>query len=480
MLARAETAVERIGTQIGEITDRSGARVSQKQVIDAINGVAGKYNSAAATRPVGRSIQSFGAELLDSLRLLAEDSTASVQDVLRERKAIDRLAFQDAATLDPKVALEAKRELRSRLEGIITDALDGASGKVPGELRAQYKALKRDYHGLRIIEDVLADSTARAEKASTFGLGEKIALATSAAAGNLSGGAMLAVGGKLLKERGAGAAAAALNRAADLGTFEAVLQRFNEKLGKSAAGVLREAPAAASTRQLTQGQAARRAEGAREAIAAKQEKARGVMTWVSEFRANPQRLLHQVQEAAELVGRSAGPAAAESYTASAMRAISFIAGHIPVKERRDPLDPSTIPPLSYEEADRLVRAATYALQPEKVFDDFEKGIVTPEGLRAAKTFMPESFLEFQLRLQEHVADHMSRNRKLTQSQRLRIDKLLGYPAGADLRPKAIAMLQANLAAPSPEAPSANPPTGKPVNMKTQQSGFDAIEARKAS
>jgi hypothetical protein len=76
---------------------------------------------------------------------------------------------------------------------------------------------------------------------------------------------------------------------------------------------------------------------------------------------------------------------------------------------------------------------------------------------------------------------MLRNRKLTQSQRLRIDKLLGYPAGADLRPEAIQRNQSNYAAidEAPQgAPPAPSPTGNgPVNLKVQQTGFDAVEAR---
>ena len=122
----------------------------------------------------------------------------------------------------------------------------------------------------------------------------------------------------------------------------------------------------------------------------------------------------------------------------------------------------------------------YAVQPSTVFDDFGKGIITPEGLRAAKVLAPESFAKFQAQLLEHVTDHMMRNRQLTWSTRLQLDKL-GIES---IRPQTVARLQANLTAPPPDAPPAGPPPGPPpgpgaVDMKIPQTGYDTIEARAA-
>jgi hypothetical protein len=488
ILPKAEMALEQVGRQIGEITDASGARVSREQVQSAIDKVAGKYESAAATRPAGRSIRAFGEDLVDSMGLRAEGSTASIQDAIRERKAIDRISFRDAATLDPKTALEAKRELRWQLEDLITEAMDGASGKVPGQLRAQYKALKTDYQRLSNWAEAAEDSAARASKAATFGLSEKLAMAGSIASGNLSAAPILAVGGKVLKERGNAALAGFLSRAADQGTFAELVGQFDRRISKAAAGALRDAndgsPRSVQRARTAAPSQRQRPETGRAQVEDTQKKARDIVRWVGEHRANPKAIQAQLEEASALVGRTAGPKAAEGYTAMTLRAIGFVASYVPVKERRDPLDPKSVPPLTFEEADRLVRAATYAARPETIFDDFERGKVTPEGLRAAKTFAPESFAQFQSELQRHVEDHLLRNKRLTDSQRLRIDKLLGFPAGADLKPAAIARLQGNLAMKALAEPPPADPTGggappPPVNMRIQQSGFDAIEARVA-
>src|SRR5690606_23628012 len=119
---------------------------------------------------------------------------------------------------------------------------------------------------------------------------------------------------------------------------------------------------------------------------------------------------------------------------------------------------------------RLTRAAQYAAKPLRVFEDFDRGKVTPEGLDAAQTFVPDVFADFQMQLFSNVQDHLMRNQRLTQTQRLRIARILGVPAGADLRPETIRSLQANLMpAPAEPPPGPEPQGNGPVNLKVQQS-----------
>lgn len=486
ILPKVEIALEQVGRKLGDITDSSGARVTREQVMGAIDRVAKEYESTAATRPVGRSLRAFGDDLIDSMGLHAEGSSARVQDALRERKGIDRIAFRDQATMDPKTALEAKRSLRWSIEDMITDALDEASGRVPGQLRDEYKALKRDFYHLSIWEDLAKDSAARSNKGALFGMRDTMLAAGAIASGNVAAAPVLALGGKVLRERGQAALAGYLTRAADRGTFNEMIRRLDTRVSKAAAGVLREANdgSPVNARRAAKSGAPRRRpdpETGRAQVEATQKQARQVVKWVGETKANPRRTMEKLEEAADIVAKTAGPKAAESYTATTLRAIAFVSSFVPVKERRDPLDPRSVPPLTYEEADRLVRAAKYAARPETIFDDFERGRVTPEGLRAAREFAPDVFMQFQMDLQQHVENHMLRNKRLTDSQRLRIDKLLGYPAGADLKPAAIARLQSNLMPAPPEPPPADPTQANnaPVNLKIQQSGFDAVEARVA-
>jgi hypothetical protein len=485
MLPKAEAARDLVGHELGDIAEKSGARVDVREVSDAFGRVRAEPASIAGQEHVVQAIDDYHVSLLNHLPV-APDGTVAVQDLLKQRKGLDKIVYQETKTLDPKMRVAALREVRGEMEELVAKALDNASGKVPGELRARYDGLKRDFHGLSILRDTLEDSAARMSKHATLGLGEKLALGASLAAGHFASGPALAIGGKLIKERGNAALAAGLKRAADQGTFAKMLQQFDARVSKAAAGALREGPADAGTRRAPKratggGGTPDNADAGRKAVQATHAQAADIVKFVGETRANPNQVQQQLDEASAIIGKAAGPTAAQSYTGSALRAINFVASYIPVKERRDPLDPRSVPPLTYDEADRLVRAAKYATKPETVWDDFERGKVTPEGISAAKTFMPESYASFQSDLLDHVQGHMMADRFLSDAQRLRISKLLGYPAGPSFKPAALARLQANLTQ-GTQAPSAGPQTSPngPVSMKVQQSGFDSVEARMSS
>ncbi len=477
ILPKLEGALEGVGKKIGDIAEASQARIPAKAIEGAYNDVRQQYAKMAGFEHVVRALDEHQASL--GSKMVADSAgTVRVQDALEQRKFLDKLVYEEAKTLDPKGRVAALREFRTKFEEVIADSLDSASGKVPGKLKEEYKALKRDYHGLRILSEAAEDSAARASKAATLGMTEKLALAGSIASGHLLAAPVLAAGSKFVKERGNAAVAAFLTRAADSGAISRTVEKFNARLNDAAMGVLKEAPP--GPRRLparsSSAAASRAATVGRRDEEASRERAQAIVKWVGDTRANPTQLMDQLEEASVQIGRSAGPIAAESYTGATLRAVNFIAAHVPAKERRDPLDPRSVPPLSREESDRLIRATKYALQPESVFADFERGLVTPEGLRAAQTFLPESFAEFQEKLFDHVQDGMLKGRRLSSAQRLRIDKLLQSAAGPDLRPRSIAKLQADFAAPQ-QGPTPAPQAGGPVDLKVQQSGFDAVEAR---
>jgi hypothetical protein len=471
MVPKGIEALTNVGKQLGDIVDANGGRVTQKQIVGAIDSVAKEYEALAATKAAGRSIRAFGRDLVETMNLREPGSTASVQDLILQRRGIDQIAFKGNQSLSPSLQNEAKQKLRRALEDIAENVMDEAGARVPGELKAQYKTLKKDYHALSIINEALTDSAARMEKAGMFSVKDTF---MGLLAGGDARGVAMTVGAKLVRERGNAAAAAFLSRHADLGTLDNIVQKYNLRIKRAAAGVLEEQPRPAQRAEpRTQTEVV---EG-KKAIAAKQTKAQAIVKWVSDFRTNPTSIINQIQETAASVSRATGPQAAESYTANAMKAVAFISAHIPAKERRDPLDPSSIPPLTYDESDRLVRATKYALQPETIFADFERGIITPEGLRAAKTFQADTFAEFQLDLQEQVTARLMRGQKLTGSQRLKVDQVLGYGLA---RPETLKRLQSHFAAAPPSnAPPSAPPGNAPVNLPIQQAGFDAVEARLA-
>jgi hypothetical protein len=503
ILPRAQIALETVGKQIGDLTASSGATIGTAEIRAAFREARAPFSRIAGRESEVAALNAYEDSLLGKLggtaALEGGNVPVRIQDVLEQRKGLDQIIYGETKTLDPRGRVQILRDARSELESLITKKLDEASGLVPGDMKASYQALKKDYHGLRIITDAAEDSAARAAKGGTFSLTSKIVGAAAhgtgaviggmiagplgAAAGGLAGGAVGTYATKFLQERGNAAAAAYLSRYAEQAALRAQMQRVNATVAKSAASVLRE-PAPSAARSAMQeklspkAQAASR-EQARAQVEATQKQATGIVKWIGDFNANPARFSQQMEEAATLVGRVAGPQGAEGYTAATMRAIRFIAAHIPAKERRDPLDPRSIPPLTQDEAERLVRATRYALKPDTILDDFGRGIITPEGLRGAKVLLPQegsgSFADFQAQLLDHVTDHMLRNRQLTWTQRLNLDKL-GIES---LRPDRIARLQADMMSAPPEPPPAGQQGPGPLDMKIQHSGFDSVEARLA-
>jgi hypothetical protein len=477
MLPRAEAAWDRAGREVGDIVEASGARIQAPEVIDLVERVASKYESTAATRPVGRQIRAYGTELADSLGIRSLDDAVPVQALIRERRAAGRIAFGDATTVDPKLGLEAKRALVSEMEDLVERAMDKASGQVPGAQRAQYMQAKGDYHKLGLIVEALEDSTARAAKARTLSVTDYGAAIASAASGHPLAAPVVAIGHHVIRTRGNAAAAAYLTRAAEQQTFSKLMQKAEALVGDSVKGLLAEAPTTprklpAAAKKTTRDVAAGKAE--HDAV---REEAKAIQKWHSGISENPRSTFSQLQDAAAIVGRHAGPRAAAAYTSSTLKAIAYVSRYVPVKERRDPLDPRSVPPLTLDEAQALTRAYRYANDPKEIWKDFGKGIVTPEGIEAAKEFQAEQFADFQMQLFDRVQQHLLHNKQLTQSHRLRIDKLL---EGAAIRPDDVARNQQNFQ-PLPPEPEQGPSPGgnKAPDMPIQNAGFDAVEMRKA-
>lgn len=476
MLPRAEAALDRAGRAVGEIVDASGAHVSAPEVMGVVEEVARKYEATAATAPVGRQIRAFGGELANSLGIRSLSDSVPIQSLIRERRAMGRIAFGDATTVDPRLGLEAKRALVSQVEDLIERSLDSASGKVPGAELARYKAAKADYHKLSLITEALEDSAARASKQRMLSVTDYGAALMSAAGGHPLAAPVVAVGHHLVRTRGNAAAAAFLTRAAEQQSFSKLLKRAEALVDGAVTGSIAETPA---PKRLTSGKrTANDVADGRAEHEATRTKALAIVREQGDLAANPSSMLKRMQDTAAAIGRHAGPRAAAAYSMSEIKSQQYIAKYIPAKERRDPLDPRSVPPLTMDEAQSLVRAQGYKEDPRTVWEDFAKGIVTPEGLDAAQTLMPEQFAEFQIKLFAHVQQHMLKNKQISQGQRLRIDKLLG---GAAIRADDIARSQQDFAE-SPPDPNQGPAPatgGKPVDMSIQQSGFDAVEMRKA-
>ncbi len=469
---RAAAELDLVGKQIGDITEASGGRIKNTDVVKSLMEVVAPYDASAATRPIAKSLRSFGADLLDSLRITGDEGSVSVQDLLRERKALDKMVFENAA-LDPSMQIQVKRELRSKLEGLVVQSLDESSGKVPGELADKYKLLKKDFTALSIISEAAEDSAARSAKAGTFGLRDMLF-----GGGGLSGLA-LGAGHKIVRERGNAAAAVLLYRMAEMGTLTKVVRSVDDSIGRAARGLV----TAPKPKPLP---LSHDADIAREAVSTAGrelniiERAQHAAKRVAAAQASPEAFAAHVNAQTERIAATS-PQLASGLQQRITSVFALLASKTPAASP-DPYNPHPAPRMNHAEATSYLRSHYYAEKPQRFFDEIEHGRITREGAEVARLAMPDAFAELQARMGAEVADAISRGIKVPFSQRRRIDTLLETQTDPSSRPDVMKTLQANVQSVeasgkmSPDAAPPAPVPKRPFAQKTttQQSPYDRL------
>ncbi len=454
MLPKIEAELAITGKKIGDLTAASPATIHGLQVGEAINNIAKKYEESAATRAVGKSLRRYADDLYESLAL-DKRANVPVQDLIRERKALDKMVFENAA-LDPSLTIQVKRELRGELEGLVMKSMDEASGQLPGTLKAEYKALKHDYTALSIASDAAEDSAARMTKAATFGLTDTLR----------GGGSIIqTIGSKLVRERGNAAAAVLMSRMADMGTITRALKAVDEQIGKAATGVLA-APKRALPEATSKLPARDRAEAA-------------MRKW-ADVAADPERTATRAAGASEAYQATA-PMLAGALSQRMTSAAAFMATKMPSVPDPDPFDPHPRPMLTDAQAAEFAAFDYYAEKPARFFEEAAVGKLTFEGVEVARALMPDAFAELQTRAAEGLAELMAKKNPPPYLARQRLGTMLGIAAVPEQRPEHIEFLQRNVlgsekAAAAGPAPSQGGPK-RPMPNKSQSSTLDRLEGK---
>lgn len=455
MVPKIEMELEKVGSRIGEITQASTGGIKAEAVRDAFIKLAEPYSGAAASKPAANALLKFGDEVLESLGVQTVGQSVPVQALLNERKATDRVLFGDIATMDPKLATELKRKVRGELETLITQSLDEASGRVPGALKAEYKALKHDYTALSIASEAASDSAARMDKGATLGLRDMLA-----GGGNMA----TAFAHKMVRERGNAAAAVLFSKAAESSALQSMIAKVDEAVLGASKGVLAlPKPVAALPGK---------------AISS-MDRAKSTAETVTKIQADPEKYLENVARHTEAVGQHA-PMLAGAFQKRATDAVAFLASKLPPQAPPDPFDPRPRARMTPVQAMEFARYADYVEKPMRFFEEAQRGQITFEGVEVAKALMPRAFAEMQMRVAEGLADMLARNLTVPIRQRERLGLLMDIPAVPSQRPDHAAFLQSNVIG-SEKANQPPPPkgAGKPTAVKSPSSALDRLEERGA-
>lgn len=459
---RIAAELETVGTRIGEITAASPARIDVAKIAQAVDNVAAPLEKTAAFRSVGAQVRAFGTDLRDVMGLQGPGDSVTIQALLDQRKALDKLVYTEAKALDPKGRVGALRELRSEIESVITDALDEASGKVPGAAREEYKALKKDYLALSIASEAAEDSATRMAKNRALSPTDYATAIGAAAGGHLMAAPIAAIGHKLARERGNAAAAVMIYNAAERGTLTKAVERMDNLLGKASKGLLTPPikgalPAALAT-----------------PAGRPQERAHAAMKKVAEVQSDPEGFADKVARSTEAMSGHS-PEIANAVGQRMVGAFTFLATKMPAGSDPDPLDPHPAPHMTDAVAAEFARYSWYAEKPERFFTEVAHGKLTFEGAETAKALMPRAFAELQQRTADALATQMARGRALPFQQRLVLGQLLDFAAVPSQRLDHMQMLQKNAAA-APEEGKAPKRGGGGGGMGTQKSALDRLEA----
>jgi hypothetical protein len=455
MLPKSQAALESVGQELGDITGASGGQVKGHEIMSAVEDVAKKYDFAA-TKPIARAIRNFGRDLDESLGLgdfgMRPDGVTKasnvnafgepvyndvpVQKLLAERKAVDHMVFDNAA-LDASATIEAKRELRGKLEELVVKSLDEASGKLPGELKAKYLGLKKDYLALSIGTDLLEDSAARDAKHAFLGLSDL-------AAGH--GSIAKSIAYKIAKRNVHAVAAAQLYQLAERGTLVRWINRTDNQIARASKGLL-VAPEKGTAK-------------ASEIMPPPRNLATKALARVAAFQANPDAFVDHATQQTEAIG-SHSPEIADGLVQRQVRAMTFLQSKVPTQGDPDPLDPHPKPHMNANELSEFGRYAWYVEKPDRFFAEVARGKLTPEGAEVAQALMPRAFEQLQAQTSEALTTQLARGNRLPYRQRLLLGQLLDFAATPDQRPEHKAFLQSNLDAdvlrsdqsPSPAAPA---------------------------
>jgi hypothetical protein len=460
MIPKIQAEVEATGKRIGEITGTSGGTISAGDIFHVIDSVARGPESAGATWHVGQSVRELGARIMKSLsdqapkgsigEVLQGQRTFSVQDVLRERRALDDVLF-DANTVNPKLAASLKEQLRGKLEGLVVDSLDQASGRLSGELATEYKALKKDYLAGMLALETAEDSAARAAKAGFFGLKDLVA----------GGGSIVkTAASKLVRVHGDAVAATQLYQAAERGTLNKWINRIDGQIDKASKGLL--VPPAKGTPK------------AADRMPPTKALAKTALARVGEFQADPEGFVERTTRQYETV-TSHSPEVAQALVAKSVSAMAFMASKVPVSPDPDPLDPHPAPKLTPGEQAELGRYWWYAEKPARFYAEVARGKLTWEGAEVARALTPGAFEQLQMKTADALATRLAKGERIPFRQRQTLGVLLDFAATPSQRPEHARFLQQNTQ-PIEEPPPPPAPRRSVASPNQQRSSYDRLEA----
>lgn len=499
LLDKTQTAMRRIGKEIGETVEGNRATVTVGEILGEIEKVHKPLRENAFASTADSKIAADRDRLMEVLGLVDATGKPLVGDALAprlkdpipfeklvaQRRNLQDVAFVEAKALDPHQRVVALRDISAGWNELERKALENAevgSGD-------KFRALNKTYQQLHIGEKALQTTVAKGASNLSVGLVDRMTghsgMAVGGAIGAAFAGPLGAAGGatvgdvtgsylsKLARERGNVLSAVALTKMGNLGTVKAIMSHVDSAVGNAAEGVL-------SLKQLKM----RSVTGALRLPQDKKDKDETVHTKYREAIKH----LDDIQQQ-DIAGHAHNatrdlathaPGVAAAYTTNLARSVDYLES-----KRPKPLAPASMyaptePSVLATDKSSFLRTYKAVSDPMSVLADMHRGKVTREAADALKATAPEVYKELQNKIIEGLAKSHEAGHPLPFRKRMELGMLFDVPTDLSLLPANFNMLQSNVSQPSdPKQPAAkggksNSPRHGKVDINNPANSLDIL------
>lgn len=449
LVPRNKAALNQIGKEMSEVIDNAGgARVPMADVMDAFNKQIDRLESTAATSHIAESVKDFQERFLSKVAgdvmstPAGELASIPIQTLIRERRGLGDLAFKEAKALDPKMRVEALRNIYGAWSDLETTALDKASADIGGAEGQKLRSLNKEYQQLKIVAEALDRSAAasirnRAISPSDYMTG------IGAIAGIHSGGITSALGAgfstlahKFIRERGNSLAASYLDRLAQLGAIRKVVAGVDNDTQKAVSAFMN----------------GKRA-GEHETLSLPPYRG-------GKLQRRFQEAVDDASEPPKSVDFTHAPGIGRAVRTTLMRATSFLQSKIP----EPTVDRFSLTPqlekkqYTPQDMQSFLRYYEAARHPGLLAHELAQGKVHPETVEAVQTVAPKLYAELQQKVMQAARDLKS---PLSYDQKIQLGVLFGVPTHWSLDPTFLYAFQQTKVPPAPtQKPNGPQPRGK--------------------
>ena len=317
------------------------------------------------------------------------DAPVPIADMWRQRVGLNRLVYQEAKALDPKLRVELLRTFSGRFQDYLEEVGEKAAQETGGTFAAPLRELNQKYQHLSLIEDALEEKTARYLTNRRYSLTDSIAGGggMAGAGGMLIAGHPLVAAGmlasgfanKFLREKAPQIAAYVTGRVGSLEGLAAHAERFDQLVERTASVL--GSKSATPPPSLPPATPAKRSEAdTREAY---DEKA-GMVRALAEHPQTGPSVDEHFQPLAGVAPKTAAAAAAATKAR-----IDYLARNLPPPLPLDPLRPELTAPPSLGDQQRWLRR--YEATPETLLAQLATLRLDPLTLETVRETAPNSY-----------------------------------------------------------------------------------------